>query len=130
MVAVIEVKSVLSTHLRREGYGQLLQRAETVLDQQPRRTWVLGVLADGRSVEVIRFCHIGCTAAVIAFCRSGMFSLERTAQSAGLKLLARLMLASASELGTQCLCCQRGGKPEHLKKTWRCFGKCACARLT
>lgn len=100
MVAVIKVKTDLSLPaVRKEGYGQLLQRAEAVLDLQPRRTWVLGVLADGRSVEVIRFYRIGRTADVIAFCRSGMFSLERTAQSDGLKLLARLMLASASELG-------------------------------
>lgn len=100
IVAVIMVKTDLSTPaVRKEGYGKLLLRAEVLLEQQPQRTWVLGVLADGRTAEVFRFYRFHAGGIAVGFCRSGPLPIARNAQSEGLKLLARLMLASASELG-------------------------------
>lgn len=99
MVAVIEVKRELTTALLAEGYAQLMLRAEAVLQQQPHRTWLLGILADGRAAEVIRFSRVARTSNAVAFRRSGVQPVSRSLGCSGLAMLARLMLASPSELG-------------------------------
>lgn len=100
VVAVIMVKTNLSiSAVRKEGYGKLLLQAEVLLEQQLQRAWVLGVMADGRTVEVFRFYGFDAGGTAVGFCRSGPLPIARNSQSPGLKLLARLMLASASELG-------------------------------
>lgn len=96
MVAVIEVKKNMSTALHKEGLGQLMQRAEAVLEQQPRRSWVLGIVSDGRTLEVVRFSRAGRS---VAFLRSDAWPMSRSTQSVGLAVLARLLSSSPVELG-------------------------------
>jgi hypothetical protein len=96
VVAAVELKAHLSTSDHKEAMGQLQSRAEVVFKTQPGRIIFYGIAGDGRSVEVVVFRR---TEGGLRHHRTGLQTLDRSEQSPGLYLLARLLLSPPAALG-------------------------------